>query len=854
MDKFKLSKFTALLAALCLLTVGVAQNPVSVSAEETASPRLTVDINRNDGRKASYSRNAENWIINGETSASAEIGGLTFTLSTETEGCILNTNNNKKLQKMSGIYPRLTMDGVTASVPFTIPSTEEISGVLQLEIAGLSAGTHTLKTWHASCQSSYPAGTLRISVNGQTTAENVPCPLNPSDEDDAGIAYSVFEVAEGETVTVLIEPEGECNAWLNAFEIDGSDPIRGISRITPEHMDCHHDAEEGLSWTAGVDAVSHDVYFGTNETAVYNATTDSPEFKGNQKHTSYALNPGLSAIPTYYWRVDTIDSEGNVHKGNVNAFRLNRLAFPTAEGYGRFAAGGRGGQVVHTTSLNDDVNEEGTLRWAIENEIWQTDDWMGVPRIIVFDVGGIIVLKDDLCIPDKGGSVYIAGQTAPGDGITLINYSFGAMGAQDVIIRDVRLRVGDMNGRSTGGMGLASCDHSIIDHCSMSWATDDGFSSRSARNITFQWNIIAESIDEYGSGCLGGTVEVDSFGASIGGYTGSYHHNLVTNCSARNWSLAGGMEQDAITYGGQADIRNNVVYNWYDRTTDNGMWRVNFVNNYYKAGPASITDIHLVSVDGNELGTNDMQMLYASGNMMVNQDGTILLAAEADEWESGKAVCGEKNATEADIRSDEPFFEPFVNTETAEEAYASVLAHAGAGGTTGRDYIDSRYIDEVTNGTATYSGSITEIMGIPNTMADVGGYPTAETFLHSTDGMTNAENDTDRDGMPNVWEEAHGLNPDDPTDGAIVSLSAEDYTNVEMYLNELMGDPVVYRTNVAGDVNADGSFSVADVVMLQKWLLNAGSLPNWEVADLCEDGRIDVFDLVVMKREILKIN
>ncbi len=838
-------KLFALFTALSMLIGGIC--PVN-AAESSVSPRLTVDLNKNDGRTASHSRNAENWIIDGETSASAEIDGLTFTLSTETEGGLLYACNNKKLQKMSGIYPRLTMDGVTV--------TEAENGVLKLEITGLSAGIHSLKTWHAACNKNYTAETVRISVNGQTTAENMPCPLNPTDEDDAGIAYSVFEVAEGESVTVLIEAENGGYAWLNGFEIDGGDPIRGISDIAPEHMDFHHDAEEGLSWTAGENAVSHNVYLGTDEAAVYNADTDSPEYKGNQPHTSYALPDGLSAIPTYYWRVDTIDSEGNLHRGDVNAFRLNRLAFPTAEGYGRFAAGGRGGQVVHVTNLRDDVNTEGTLRWALENEIWQTEDWLGVPRIIVFDVGGVIALQDDLWIPDNGGSIYIAGQTAPGDGITLINYGIGAMGAQDVIIRDVRVRVGDNGGQAIIGMSLTSCDHSIIDHCSMSWATDDGFYSRSSRNITFQWNIIAESID---------TVvyqtsdrfqhELNSFAASIGGFTGSYHHNLLTNCSGRNWSLAGGMEQDAATYGSQADIRNNVVYNWYDRTTDGGARRVNFVNNYYKAGPASNTDIHLVSVDGNEVGTFDMQMLYASGNMMVDTDGTVLLAAEADEWESGKAVCGGKNATEADIRSDEPFFESHVDTETAADAYESVLAHVGAGGTTGRDYIDSRYIDEVINNGYTYICEKCQYPGLRCAYHErVDDYPTVENFLHSTDGMTNAENDTDRDGMPNVWEEAHGLDPYDPADGAVVSLSAKDYTNVEMYLNELIGDPVVYRTDVSGDVNADGKFTVADVVMLQKWLICSPdvALRDWQTGDLCEDGRIDAFDLCIMKRELIK--
>lgn len=173
-------------------------------------------------------------------------------------------------------------------------------------------------------------------------------------------------------------------------------------------------------------------------------------------------------------------------KGSVNSFNINRLSFQTAERYGRYARGGRGGRIVEVTNLND--SGEGSLRQALEVE--------KRPRIVVFRVGGVITLKSMLCIPEDGGDVYVAGQTAPEDGITLTGYDFGAMGASDVVIRNVRVRVGDSNQKSTGGMGLASCNQSIIDHCSISWTTDEGFSSRSAQNITFQWNIIGESLHD----------------------------------------------------------------------------------------------------------------------------------------------------------------------------------------------------------------------------------------------------------------------------------------------------------------------------------------------------------------------
>ena len=627
----------AMLTALTVVTGGIslpgkAEQTQTASAADTGS-RIVVDLNANDGRKASYARWANNWSVPGGSSASTTIDGLTFKLSNGgSAGGDIRSVNCKILQLQSGIYPYLTMDGVTINDTTS-------GGVVKLEISGLSAGTHSLKTWH-SCVDNATVGTMKITVNGQTTATGVKCPTRVTDEDAAGIAYSTFTVSAGQTVTVLVSPEGSGNAWLNGFEIDGGDPINGISNVTPADQDSHHDASKGLSWTAGKNAKSHDVYIGTSYNSVFNATTSSAEYKGNQSGTTYALDDTYSSIPTYYWRVDTIDSSGNVIKGSVYSFNLNRLAFPTAEGYGRYARGGRGGQVIHVTNLND--SGEGSLRWALCDTQWQTDDWKGVPRIIVFDVGGVIALKDTLCIPDNAGNVYVAGQTAPGDGITLINYDFGAMGSSDVVIRDIRTRVGDMNGSSHGGMGLGSCNQSIVDHCSISWATDEGFSSRSAQNITFQWNIIGESLHDsvhYLDSDRTQT-ECHAFAASIGGYTGSYHHNLLINCTGRNWSLAGAMEQDAKTYGGQVDIRNNVVYNWMDRTTDGGVRRLNFVNNYYKAGPVSNTNMHIVSIDGNELGTNDMQMMYVDGNVMLDASGNYLLKASDNAWDKGKAVSG----------------------------------------------------------------------------------------------------------------------------------------------------------------------------------------------------------------------
>lgn len=315
--------------------------------------------------------------------------------------------------------------------------------------------------------------------------------------------------------------------------------------------------------------------------------------------------------------------------------------------------------------------------------------------------------------------------------------------------------------------------------------------------------------------------ETHAFAASIGGYVGSFHHNLLIDCTGRNWSLAGAMEQDGVTYGGALDIRNNVVYNWRDRTTDGGARFVQFVNNYYKAGAVSNTSLHLVSVDGNELNTGDMQKLYASGNMKVAQNGSVLISASADEWSSGKAKSGGKNSTNDTVRSNTPWFESYVNTQSAENAYKSVVANAGATAPPW-DYIDSRYIKEVTNGTYTYTGSKQKLKGIIDSQNDAGGYPNSSNFKGGT-----ALADSDGDGMSDVWESAHGLNPNDAKDGAVVSLSGDDYTNLEMHLNELAGDTVEYNGAPITYEPITGNFisaEITDIAYYAAWSIdNAAS-------------------------------
>ena len=326
---------------------------LSADAAES-SQRIRVDINKNDGRKASYSKNAENWLLKEGASDSFSVGNVTFKLSNggSVGGNVIGANN-KKLQLQSGIYPRLTMDGAKIK-------DGDNGGVLKLEISGLSESEHSLQMWHCNTDG-YTNSKLSIYVNGKKVLTGVNCPTNVTNENDAGISYVTWT---GSSVTILISPEGGGKmdvAWLNGFELDGSDPFNGVSKMTPADKEAHLDRSQGLSWTAGKNALSHDVYIGTSYDAVFNANHNSAEFKGNQTATKYALDDSYSSIPTYYWRVDEVSANGTV-KGAVYSFKLSRLAFPTAEGYGRFARGGRGGYVYHVTNLND--SGEGSLRYG----------------------------------------------------------------------------------------------------------------------------------------------------------------------------------------------------------------------------------------------------------------------------------------------------------------------------------------------------------------------------------------------------------------------------------------------------------------------------------------------------------
>lgn len=758
-----------------------------------------------------------NWMLDAGGSSSFEntYQGVTFTLS-DSQGAGVVPGFNKKLIQSSLNTPTKTLGGVTAD-------SSAAGDAVTVQISGLSAGTHSITTWHSSWDTnpstSRLSSKMSVAVNGTVETPSVSCPNSVDSDGKAGISYISFTATGEEPVTVTIQPLDETkNAELSAFEIDAPDPSKTISNTQPAEGDFHFDEAQGLRWQAGTDAVSHDVYLGTDFDSVNTATTSSDAFLGNQASTNYALSE-LDPAQVYWWRVDEHTSSGEVTKGEVRSFRIRHLAFPTAEGYGRFANGGRGGRVVEVTNLND--SGPGSLRQALEVDKG--------PRTVVFRVGGVIPLDSKITIPSDGGDVYIAGQTAPGDGITLTRFGLGLYTARDVIIRDIRDRVGDYAGVAEDGMGMgmANADHSIIDHCSISWGTDEVTSSRGAHNITFQKNIVAEALNDSvhyldGSADHSTGTQPHSFAGSISGNIGSFYDNLLTNCTGRVWSLAGSIEQDKVTFAGYLDITNNVIYNFRDRMTDGGARRVDFVNNYYKMGPASLRALPLdpndplyniynadgtvntaksgvnnalwfnwiptghtlgfFQIDGQEIATTDMQEAYLSGNKEVDIHGNTVMGTGMEE---NRANVGapKGSATKSDVLSDTPFFPSYVTTVSADDAYAKVLNNVGANKPQ-LDYLDQRYISEVQNGTYTYTGSVDGLPGIIDSQNDAGGYPA---FPEVTGPA-----DSDHDGMQDSWEIQHGLDPSNAGDGKAYTLSAEGYTNLEMYLDEAAGDPVVF--------------------------------------------------------------
>ena len=718
---------------------------------------VKVDLNVADDRKDGLSRGWENWAVTNGATAACAFGGVAVTV--RGVGGALRTEVWRP-----GIAAGATLsaDGVTVRGEGRV--------AVELEFNGLAAGRHALAMWHHWPVDKGAPGALDIAVDGQVLVRGVKLAAGVTNDFAATSAFVEFTAMAGKPVVVRVEGDGA--AVVNGFELGGANPALRASRPEPGNFDGHAAVSGPLTWQAGRGAVGHLVFLGTDSNAVARATEKSPEFRGRVAEARFdwkGARPPTSAIggvraplalshhETYFWRVDEVDARGDVARGEVWQFRPRHLAFPTAEGYGRFAVGGRGGRVIEVTNLDD--SGPGSLRAAVEAE---------GPRTVVFNVSGLITLESKLVV--KNPFLTLAGQTAPGRGVCIRKFNLGMMGASDVIIRHVRVRPGNLAGVTLDGMGMASSDHCIIDHCSISWTQDEAFSSRGARNITFQRTLISEALNaaghkKYPPGTQHG------YAASIGGNVGSFHHNLLAHCAGRNWSLAGGIDR-ANRHIGALDLRNNVVFNWKSRATDGGAARVQFVNNYYKPGPATAHFFELVPQFENP--AFGPQIYFVAGNVMEGKHGP--------EGPRGPFV-GTRSRPELpwqEYMVTEPWFESFVTTHSAAEAYTNVLADVGCN-RPALDEHDARVLAEVRTGTAQFKGSTTGLPGLPDKQEDVGGWENYPVERRA------ANWDTDRDGMPDAWERARGLNPADARDGN-ADRDGDGFTNLEEYLGWLCGE------------------------------------------------------------------
>ncbi|MES2438775.1 MAG: T9SS C-terminal target domain-containing protein [Verrucomicrobiota bacterium] len=751
--------------------------PMSVTAGE-----LKVDINRDSKNSDSVTETgftkwstAAGYGTTGTAATSSSFTSLTgetvvigfsqTDLSASRGGAGLLTN---WYQTGAQGAARLVSDGFTVS-----PANLATGGEIRMTITGLSAGRHTLLTYHNhwDALAAGTLGSINVSVNGVPAVSNLQPTIRAATTALAPVAYVEFGVGgPSDVTTILFSAETATggtvtirNPVINGFEIDTPNSTRIANSPSPADADEHVNADTGsttLSWapaTAGT-AVSHDVYFGTSPDAVKNADRSSSEFKGNQTALTYNAT-GIASLPTCCWRIDEIDSVGNAVKGTVWHFRPRHLAFPGAEGYGRYARGGRGGVVVEVTNLND--SGPGSLRDALTGNHG--------PRTVVFTVSGLITLDSHLTISQP--YITLAGQTAPGKGISTRNYSLGMSGGKDVIIRHIRSRPGNTAGITLNGSGMAGSDHCIMDHCSVSWGIDEEISTRSSKNVTLQRVLISEALNVAGhSNYPAGTAH--GYAASIGGDVGSFHHNLLAHNAGRNWSMAGGLD-GAGYFSGKLDIFNNVVYNWDSRTTDGGAHEVNFVNNYYKPGAATTHFFALTANYDNFPGT---QRYHIAGNVMPgrftetqNTEGL----AYREVPSNGGSLPSYQNFMAV------PFFPSHATTHTADDAFKLVLSDVGCNQPFLDDH-DVRVVKETLNGTYTYSGSVSGKPGLPDSQNDVGGW---ENYFQQS---RPADWDSDHDGLPNWWESHAASNPHSTAGDFSDSNSDPDddgYTALETYLN-----------------------------------------------------------------------
>lgn len=439
------------------------------------------------------------------------------------------------------------------------------------------------------------------------------------------------------------------------------------------------------------------------------------------------------------------------------------VAFPGAEGFGKYTTGGRGGTVMIVSNLND--KGAGSFREAAEAKS---------ARIIVFQVTGTIHLESPLSIK---GNATIAGQTAQGDGICIADHPV-TLGGNNIIVRYLRFRMGDKyqnKGMVDGGggddaFGGARRSHIIIDHCSISWSTDECFSIYAGDSTTLQWNLVSEPLNySYHFETGDKDFERHGYGGIWGGQHLSAHHNLFAHCVSRNPRFNGvrlGATKEFVDY------RNNVIYNWGGNNVYGGEGgEYNIVNNYYRYGPSTRNNIkyQIVNPTRQENPLIDFGKFFVSGNFV---DGSDTITKN-----NSLGVYVGNNGNLEKVMMLQAFDAIPVTTQQAADAYKLVLAEVGA--SVQRDTLDQRIINDVKNRT----GNIIDVQG---------GYPHGTPYEKTKNAWPALKSpsvilaDSDQDGIPDLWELINKLNPSKP-DASGKTLDKY-YTNIEMYINSLVNN------------------------------------------------------------------
>lgn len=426
------------------------------------------------------------------------------------------------------------------------------------------------------------------------------------------------------------------------------------------------------------------------------------------------------------------------------------IAFPGAEGAGKFAKGGRGGDVYRVTSLDD--SGKGSFRDAIKT--------ISGPRTIVFDVSGTIRLKSNLEI--KGVSnLTIAGQTAPGKGITIADYTVKIHNSEHIIVRYLRFRLGDENKPPKSGLDVIEVNDDeeiIFDHLSLSWGIDGNGDFRGCKNTTLQWNIFSEalnnSLHEKGEHAMCTSFRVPKGQATL-------HHNIYASSRDRHPTINGGPE---VT-----EFCNNLDYNWKHSNNIDGE-KLNVIGNYYKAGPSMVNGtlpIQFKSEKGVPASKGFITGNYFDGlPIAYNKDNYTAMNFKDWGGPDSKYQGTTRKDFEVPKRFDAGLYK-LTNVETAEDAYKSCLKYSGC--SLERDLVDERLIKTIINNTGK----------ILDSQKEVGGWDFYKTEIRP------ANWDTDSDGMPDKWETARGLDPKNGKDGKD-DQNGNGYSNLEEYLNSLV--------------------------------------------------------------------